>query len=108
MERKKSPTACDDRASKANFNRQPAHHSAFAPQSQYQSPATTTPKSRGRSPRAKGNRAERALVRLSPVGVAGGSFIVDPTVPLLASDHVVEVKVRPGRRAAERAQGGGR
>ena len=60
---KRSPAACAGRASKANLKVQPAHHTAFAPQSQYPGPATT-PKSGGRRPRAKGNRAERALMRL--------------------------------------------
>lgn len=59
----------------------------------------------GRAPRAKGNRAERALVkyfqdkglaaeRVPLSGSAGGSYAGDLTVPLLGADRVVEVKVR--------------
>jgi hypothetical protein len=59
----------------------------------------------GRRPRDKGNRAERALVRLLqgrgfaaervPLsGSAGGRFGGDVTVPLLGVDRCVEVKVR--------------
>jgi hypothetical protein len=59
----------------------------------------------GRASRNKGNRAERALVRLLqengfaaervPLsGAAGGSYLGDLTVPLLGVDRVVEVKVR--------------
>ena len=59
----------------------------------------------GRSPRQKGNRAERALVRFLqergfaaervPLsGSAGGSYVGDLSVPLLGIDRCVEVKVR--------------
>jgi hypothetical protein len=59
----------------------------------------------GRASRDKGNRAERALVRLLqdngfaaervPLsGSAGGKYCGDLTVPLLGVDRVVEVKVR--------------
>jgi Holliday junction resolvase len=59
----------------------------------------------GKASRQKGNRAERALVRLLqnhgftaervPLsGSAGGSYVGDLTVPLLGSDRCVEVKVR--------------
>jgi len=59
----------------------------------------------GRSPRQKGNRAERALVaylqdrgfaaeRVPLSGSAGGSYLGDLTVPLLGADRTVEVKVR--------------
>ena len=98
--RKKSPTACDGRALKANLNSQSAQDNATAFKSQPQ-----TLKSGGRKSRQKGNRAERALVRLLqdhgiaaervPLsGSAGGSFVGDLRVPLLGADHVVEVKVR--------------
>jgi hypothetical protein len=59
----------------------------------------------GRSPRRKGNRAERAIVaylqgqgfaaeRVPLSGSAGGSYVGDITVPLLGIDRTVEVKVR--------------
>ena len=59
----------------------------------------------GRRPRDKGNRAERALVRLLqgsgfaaervPLsGSAGGRFSGDVSIPLLGVDRCVEVKVR--------------
>jgi Holliday junction resolvase len=59
----------------------------------------------GRASRAKGNRVERALVRILqdhgfgaervPLsGSAGGSYLGDVTVPLLGADRVVEVKAR--------------
>jgi hypothetical protein len=59
----------------------------------------------GRAPRAKGNRVERALVRLLqnagfgaeriPLsGAAGGRFGGDISVPLLGVDRTVEVKAR--------------
>lgn len=59
----------------------------------------------GRKSRDKGNRAERAHVRLLqengfgaervPLsGSAGGSYLGDLTVPILGADRVVEVKVR--------------
>jgi Holliday junction resolvase len=59
----------------------------------------------GRSPRQKGNRAERAIVkflqargfaaeRVPLSGSAGGSYLGDITVPVLGIDRVVEVKVR--------------
>jgi hypothetical protein len=59
----------------------------------------------GRSPRQKGNRAERALVRFLQErgfaaervpcsGSAGGSYCGDVTVPLLGTDRRIEVKVR--------------
>jgi Holliday junction resolvase len=59
----------------------------------------------GRSPRQKGNRGERAIVRFLqdhgfaaervPLsGSAGGSYLGDVTVPLLGVDRCVEVKVR--------------
>lgn len=59
----------------------------------------------GRASRQKGDRAERALVRLLkdagfaaervPLsGAAGGSYLGDVTVPLLGIDRCVEVKVR--------------
>lgn len=59
----------------------------------------------GRSPRQKGNRAERALVRylqdhgfaaerVPLSGSAGGSYLGDLTVALLGVDRVAEVKVR--------------
>jgi Archaeal holliday junction resolvase (hjc) len=62
----------------------------------------------GRSPRQKGNRAERALVkflqdrgfaaeRVPLSGSAGGSYVGDLTVPLLGVDRVVEVKIRGAR-----------
>jgi hypothetical protein len=61
----------------------------------------------GRAPRQKGNRAERALVKLLQAhglaaervpfsGAAGGSYCGDLTVPVLGVDRVVEVKVRGG------------
>lgn len=59
----------------------------------------------GRAPRQKGNRFERAIVRLFqdagfgaervPLsGSAGGSYLGDLTVPLLGRDLVVEAKSR--------------
>ena len=59
----------------------------------------------GRAPRAKGDRLERAIVRLLqehglaaervPLsGSAGGSYIGDLTVPLLGRDLAVEAKAR--------------
>lgn len=59
----------------------------------------------GRSPRQKGNRAERALVRylqdrgfaaerVPLSGSAGGKYAGDLSVPLLGIDRCVEVKVR--------------
>jgi Holliday junction resolvase len=59
----------------------------------------------GRSPRQKGNRAERALVRylqqqgfaaerIPLSGAAGGSFCGDVTLELLGSNRRVEVKCR--------------
>jgi Archaeal holliday junction resolvase (hjc) len=59
----------------------------------------------GRAPRAKGNRFERALVRLLqdsgfgaervPLsGSAGGSYCGDISVPLLGRDLTVECKAR--------------
>ena len=59
----------------------------------------------GKASRQKGNRAERAIVRLLqdkgfaaervPLsGSAGGSYVGDLTVPVLGADRVVEVKVR--------------
>ena len=59
----------------------------------------------GKSPRRKGDRAERALVRFLqdrgfaaervPLsGAAGGSYLGDLTIPLLGVDRVAEVKVR--------------
>jgi Holliday junction resolvase len=59
----------------------------------------------GRAPRAKGDRAERSLVRFLQAngfgaervplsGSAGGSYVGDLTVPLLGIDRVVEVKAR--------------
>ena len=59
----------------------------------------------GRSPRQKGNRAERALVRylqdagfaaerIPLSGSAGGKFAGDLSVPLLGIDRRVESKVR--------------
>jgi Holliday junction resolvase len=59
----------------------------------------------GRSPRAKGNRAERALVaflqnrgfaaeRVPLSGSAGGSYAGDLSIPLLGIDRCCEVKVR--------------
>jgi Holliday junction resolvase len=59
----------------------------------------------GRSPRAKGNRAERAIVtylqdrgfaaeRFPFSGSAGSSFTGDITVPLLGRDLCIEVKAR--------------
>jgi len=59
----------------------------------------------GRSPRQKGNRAERAVVkflqarglaaeRVPLSGSAGGSYAGDITLPLLGADRVVEVKCR--------------
>jgi hypothetical protein len=59
----------------------------------------------GRASRDKGNRVERAIVKLLqdrgfaaeriPLsGAAGGSYIGDLTVPVLGRDRVVEVKAR--------------
>lgn len=59
----------------------------------------------GKSPRAKGNRVERAIVkaiqehglaaeRVPLSGSAGGSYVGDLTVPVLGVDRVVEVKAR--------------
>ena len=59
----------------------------------------------GRASRDKGNRAERALVRLLqdhgfaaervPLsGSAGGRYVGDFTLPILGLDRTVEVKVR--------------
>lgn len=59
----------------------------------------------GRASRAKGNRAERAIVRFLqergfaaervPLsGSAGGSYLGDITIPLLNVDRVTEVKCR--------------
>lgn len=58
----------------------------------------------GRASRDKGNRAERAIVRLQdrgfaaervPLsGAAGGSYLGDVTIPVLGIDRVAEVKVR--------------
>jgi Holliday junction resolvase len=59
----------------------------------------------GRSPRQKGNRAERALVRylqnqgfaaerVPLSGSAGGRYAGDLSVPVLGVDRRVEVKVR--------------
>jgi hypothetical protein len=59
----------------------------------------------GRSPRQKGDRAERALVkffqdhgfaaeRVPLSGSAGGRHVGDLTVPLLGIDRCIEVKVR--------------
>jgi Holliday junction resolvase len=63
------------------------------------------PRRGGRKPRQKGNRFERALVRLLqdaglgaervPLsGSAGGSFSGDVSIPLLGRDLVVEAKAR--------------
>jgi hypothetical protein len=66
----------------------------------------TQPKSRGgRASRDKGNRLERAIVRLLqdhglaaervPLsGSAGGSYLGDLTVPILGAERVVEAKSR--------------
>jgi len=70
-----------------------------------QNPPNPQAKTGGRKSRDKGNRAERALVRILqdrgfaaervPLsGAAGGSYLGDLTVPLLGADRVVEVKVR--------------
>lgn len=59
----------------------------------------------GRAPRQKGNRLERALVKLFqdhglgaervPLsGAAGGSYLGDLTVPVIGRDLVVEAKAR--------------
>jgi Holliday junction resolvase len=59
----------------------------------------------GRSPRQKGNRAERALVkylqdrglaaeRVPLSGSAGGRYCGDLTIPILGIDRCCEVKVR--------------
>jgi hypothetical protein len=59
----------------------------------------------GKSPRQKGNRAERALVaypqehgfaaeRVPLSASADGSYCGDIGIPLLGVDHVTEVKVR--------------
>ena len=59
----------------------------------------------GRSPRQKGNRSERALVRylqdrgfaaerVPLSGSAGGKYAGDLSVPVLGIDRRVEVKVR--------------
>jgi Holliday junction resolvase len=59
----------------------------------------------GRSPKQKGNRAERAVVKFLqdrgfaaekvPLsGSAGGSYLGDITIPLLGIDRCCEVKVR--------------
>jgi Holliday junction resolvase len=59
----------------------------------------------GRSPRRKGDRAERAIVKLLqdrgfaaervPLsGSAGGSYLGDITIPVLSVDRVAEVKCR--------------
>jgi Holliday junction resolvase len=59
----------------------------------------------GRSPRQKGNRAERALVRFLqergfaaervPLsGSARGSYVGDISIPILGVDRCCEVKVR--------------
>jgi Holliday junction resolvase len=59
----------------------------------------------GKSPRRKGDRTERAIVRFLqdrgfaaervPLsGAAGGSYLGDITVPVLNVDRVVEVKCR--------------
>lgn len=59
----------------------------------------------GRRSRDKGNRTERALVRILqdygfgaervPLsGAAGGSYVGDVTIPLLGADRVIEVKAR--------------
>jgi len=59
----------------------------------------------GKASRAKGDRAERAMVkflresgfaaeRVPLSGSAGGSYLGDLTVPLLGIDRVVEVKCR--------------
>jgi Holliday junction resolvase len=61
----------------------------------------------GRAPRAKGNRAERALVkflqdrgfaaeRVPLSGSAGGSYVGDLSIPIRGVDRCVEVKVRGG------------
>jgi Holliday junction resolvase len=58
-----------------------------------------------RASRAKGNRAERAIVRylqdrgfaaerVPLSGSAGGSYLGDLTVPVLNVERIVEVKVR--------------
>lgn len=65
----------------------------------------STEKRGGRSPRDKGNRLERAIVKLLqdaglgaervPLsGSAGGSYAGDLTVPILGRDLVVEAKAR--------------
>ena len=65
----------------------------------------STKMSGGRSPRQKGDRAERALVRVIqdgglaaervPLsGAARGKYCGDLTVPILGRDRIVEVKVR--------------
>jgi Holliday junction resolvase len=59
----------------------------------------------GRAPRQKGNRLERALVKLLqdhglgaervPLsGAAGGSYLSDLTVPVIGRELVVEAKAR--------------
>jgi hypothetical protein len=59
----------------------------------------------GKSPRRKGDRAERAIVkflqdrgfaaeRVPLSGSAGGSYLGDVTIPVLNIDRVAEVKCR--------------
>jgi hypothetical protein len=48
----------------------------------------------GRRSRDKGNRTERALVRVPLSGAAGGRFTGDLTVPVLGIDQRCEVKCR--------------
>jgi hypothetical protein len=95
VDKKMGRSGCDAGPVKANSGY--ARCKRFAPKSQ--------PKIGGRKSRDKGNRAERALVRILqengfaaervPMsGSAGGSYCGDLTVPLLGVDRVAEVKVR--------------
>ena len=104
MVKRKGPSGCDAGPLKANV--QSAPYSALASQTQPedQIPSVMAPKSGGRKSRDKGNRTERALVRILQYrgfgaervplrGSAGGSYAGDVSLPLLGIDRTIEVKV---------------
>jgi len=100
---KKGRPACEGPRLKANVENQPAPYSTFASESQQEN--QSTPKPGGRKSRDRGNRVERALVRILqdhgfgdervPLsGAAGGSYVGDVSIPLLGIDRTIEVKAR--------------